>query len=521
MKMSKILSLVLVLAMLVSCCAALTSCGKKETITIWVSETTGVAEKTQEQVNRFLAAHPEYDYEIKIETVTEADAGSKVVADVASAPDIYCFAQDQLARLVQASALLAPGQNATATIKAQNDAGSVAAASVAGKVWCYPMTSDNGYYLYYDTSVITNPESLEQIIADCEAAYAEAKANETTATDNYLFRFALENAWYTASFFFATGCTSTWTTREDGEFTAVQDDFNSAKGMIAMKGMQKLASSEIYDSDADKYANAAAWVTGIWNANKAEEHFGDNFGVTDLPSFTVDGQSYHLGSYSGNKLMGVKPQADAERAAFCSALALYLTNEECQMERYNLVQWGPSNLAAQQSEAVQANPSLAALAKQNAYATPQPQIFGGWWDIAKLLGSVAKSAKTDADLQAGLDNYKNTIDGLMALTPEQRQAFTVIGSINGSGWGTDFEMTQDAEGAWVSNDAFTLTETDEFKVRKGFAWDVAYGDNVQNADTSIPTSNKANYKVTTPGTYYIKLVVNSDGTAEITLVPAN
>jgi arabinogalactan oligomer/maltooligosaccharide transport system substrate-binding protein len=379
------------------------------------------------------------------------------------------------------------------------------------------MTSDNGYYLYYDTSVITNPDSLEQIIADCEAAYAAKEGDN----DNYLFRFALENAWYTASFFFATGCTSTWTTREDGEFTAVQDDFNSAKGMIAMKGMQKLASSKIYDSDADKYANAAAWVTGIWNANKAEEHFGDNFGVTDLPSFTVDGQSYHLGSYSGNKLMGVKPQADAEKAAFCSALALYLTNEECQMERYNLVQWGPSNLAAQQSEAVQANPSLAALAKQNAYATPQPQIFGGWWDIAKLLGSVAKSAKSDADLQAGLDNYKKTIDGLMALTPEQRQAFTVIGSINNSGWGTDFEMTQDAEGAWVSNDAFTLTETDEFKVRKGFAWDVAYGDNVENANTSIPTSNKANYKVTTPGTYYIKLVVNSDGTAEITLVPAN
>ena len=321
-------------------------------ITMWVSEKEGVADLTQEQIDAFEAANPGIVINATISGVTEADAGSLVVADVASAPDIYCFAQDQLARLVQAAALAKPGKSAAANIAESNDAGSVAAASVAGELYAYPMTSDNGYYMYYDTSVITDPENLEQIIADCEAS-------------GKLLRYALENAWYTASFFFATGCHSNWTMDADGNFVSVDDDFNSDKGLAAMKGMKMLAQSSAYDSNADIFSDAAVVVTGIWNATAAEEHFGENFGVTDLPSFTVDGNTYHLGSYSGQKLMGVKPQTDVKKAAVLSLLAQYLTNETCQLARYEKFQWGPSNKAAQASEAVQANASLAALAKQN------------------------------------------------------------------------------------------------------------------------------------------------------------
>ncbi|MBR3704781.1 MAG: extracellular solute-binding protein, partial [Oscillospiraceae bacterium] len=138
-------------------------------ITMWVSELSGVAELTQQQIDAFEAANPGIVINAAIEGVTEADAGSKVVADVASAPDIYCFAQDQLARLVQAAALAAPGKGAAETIKANNDAGSVAAGSVAGTLYAYPMTSDNGYYMYYNTSIISeeDAESLEAIIAAC------------------------------------------------------------------------------------------------------------------------------------------------------------------------------------------------------------------------------------------------------------------------------------------------------------------------------------------------------------------
>ena len=264
MKMSKILSLLLVVVMIVS---TLASCvggggttptptpnpGSGDTptpgpgvtpdvnplagtynIKMWVSEKeegeNSVVKQMQAQIDAFMAENPGIVIVAEISGVTEADAGSQVVADVSTAPDIFCFAQDQLARLVQAAALAAPGGAIADDIRANNDAGSLAAATVAGTLYAYPMTSDNGYYLYYDKSVVTDPTSLEAIIADCEAAVA---ANE----EHRLFRYALENGWYTASFFFGAGCHSTWTMDGDGNFNGIDDNFNSAQGLVAMKAM--------------------------------------------------------------------------------------------------------------------------------------------------------------------------------------------------------------------------------------------------------------------------------------------
>ncbi len=515
MKMSKILSVLLVVIMLAATFVACDFFKPEEKpeenpaeglegtykITMWVSEKEGVADQFKEQIKAFEKAYPGIKIEAAIEGVTEADAGSKVVADVATAPDIYCFAQDQLARLVQASALAAPGKNAQATIKANNDAGSVAAASVAGTIYAYPMTSDNGYYMYYDKSIISDEdaEDLAKIIAACEK-------------NNKKFRFALENAWYTASFFFATGCHSNWTMDAEGNFNAVDDNFNSDKGLAAMKGMQMLAQSRCYDSNADIFTDAGVVVTGIWNAEAAEAHFGANFAATDLPSFTVDGKSYHLGSYTGNKLMGVKPQTDVKRAAVLSLLAQFLTNEECQNQRYESFQWGPSNLAAQASEAVQSNPSLAALAKQNAFGQPQGQIHGSWWDLAKVLGADAKAATSEKDLKDALAEYETAIKALFQMSDDQKQAWGVIGGICGTNWDTDLPMTKKSDTVWES-EPLELNAGEGFKVRQGASWDVQCG-----ADGDMSGSS-ANIVVETTGTYIVRLTWDGGENASVELIP--
>ena len=513
--MKKVLTLILALSIVVTCFAACGGNGNTNNpgasaepavdltgtydITMWVSEKEGVKEQFQAQIDAFEKANPGVVINASIEGVTEADSASKVVNDVATAPDIYCFAQDQLARLVQAAALAQPGKAAAETIKANNDAGSVAAASVAGTLWAYPMTSDNGYYMYYDKSIISeeDAESLEKIIAACES-------------NNKVFRFALENAWYTASFFFATGCKSNWSMNENAEFTAVDDTFNSAAGLAAMKGMQKLAKSSCYDNNADIFTDAGVVITGIWAAGDAAAHFGENLGATDLPSFEVDGKSYHLGSYTGNKLMGVKPQTDVKKAAVLSKLAQYLTGEECQSQRFASFEWGPSNKKAQASEAVQSNISLAALAKQGEYGIPQGQIHGAWWDIAKVLGADAKAAKSDADLQAALDAYKATIDGLFSMTEEQKNAWGVIGAIQGTNSDTDFSMKEDPKGTYTS-DVLTLKAGEEFKVRQGAAWTVNFGADGFNGQN--------NFVVEKDGKYKVQLVWDGAETGTVTMIP--
>lgn len=536
MKMTKILSLVLAIVMLASCfvaCGGGTSAtqatdptqkpadskptgsqptGSQPTgsepvdpgtnplagtyeVSMWVSEMEGVSDLFKSQIRAFEAAYPGITIVETIDGVTEADAGSRVVADLLSAPDMFCFAQDQLARLVQASALAAPSESIANLIKAENDKGSVGAGSVAGTLYAYPMTSDNGYYMYYDTSIITNPESLEQIIADCEAS-------------GKLFRYALENGWYTASFFFAVPegesdriCVSDWTTDDKGNFTSTNDNFNSANGLVAMKGMMKLAQSSCYDSNADIFTDAAVVITGIWNANTAAEYFGANLGATDLPSFEVDGKSYHLGSFTGNKLIGVKPQTDSKKAAVLQLLAQFLTNEQCQLERYEQFQWGPSNIAAQNSDAVQANTSLAALAKQGNYGVAQGQIHGSWWDLAAVLGKDAKAATSVADLETSLKAYADAIDALFQMTEEQKMAWSVIGTVSGTSWDTDLPMTMIEEGVWESIPVEFTADT-QFKLRRGAAWDVQVG---ADGQVKTPSVEPANIVPLVTGTYIVRL----------------
>ena len=208
--------------------------------------------------------------------------------------------------------------------------------------------------------------------------------------------------------------------------------------------------------------------------------------------------------------MGVKPQTDAKKQAVLHLLAQYLTNEECQMARYNQFQWGPSNMNAQASEAVQANISLAALAKQNNYGQPQGQIHGSWWDIAKLLGAQAKAAASDADLQKALDEYTAAITGVLSMTDEQKQAWGVIGGICGTSWDTDFPMAKVNDTTWES-DVLTLNAGEEFKVRQGAAWDVNFG----------VEFNGANIVVETTGKYIVRLVWEGEQNGTVTLVPAN
>ena len=444
-------------------------------IKVWCAE--NIVELTTSQIANFNATNTlGIVFNATVEPVGEGDAATSMTTDVEAGADIFCFAQDQTARLIQAGALAKLGEGAKALVLESHDKASVTAVTSGDALYGYPRTSDNGYFMYYDKSVISESDigSLEALIAACEASGRN-------------FSFELENSWYTVAFFFATGCLSEWQTDADGKFISVNDNFNSEAGKIAAEGMKKLVTSPCYvnssaTSDFVATIPSAVVVSGTWNYENALELLGDNMGVAELPSFEVNGNTYHLGSFNGCKLMGVKPQADAKRAAALHQLAQYLTNETCQLERFEAKGWGPSNIAAQGSEAVKAAPHLTALMAQNNYSRPQGQIHGSWWDIAKV---IATSLKEGMAIDEALANYQTSMEALFTMSDEVLKAWTVIGNINGDGWALDLQMAEQADGTWVTTEAYELTETTEFKVRQGKSWDnnfgidgVAGGDNV-------------------------------------------
>ena len=505
--MKKLLSVLLVLAMALSMAvsASAASLAGEYNITVWVSEK--AVDLTKQQIEAFNATNDlGIVFKATVEPVSEAEAATNMITDVEAGGDLFCFAQDQFARLVQAGALAKLGAKAAETVIANNDAGTVAAATSGDVLYAYPLTSDNGYFMYYDKSVIPDEDvdSLEKLIADCEAA-------------NKYFAFEMQSsAWYLASFFFGTGCVSEWNTDDDGTFVSVRDTFNSPEGLIAVKGMKKLVDSPMHlsSSQASEFASGAAIVvTGTWAFEDISKMLGDNMGVADLPSFEVDGKEYHLGSFNGCKLMGVKPQVDAAKAAALHRLAQYLTGEQCQMERFEALSWGPSNIVDQASEAVQANPGLAALIAQSTYSVPQGQIHGSWWDIAKVIGDDVKAATDEAGLQKALDNYYDKISSLFTL---DTSALLFVGAWNG------WNNADDTDTYYFKNNTLTLdvpqsdymggriVNPGSWDTDKGFAQVTSGAELIKDLGTDNPDNNIV---FAEPGNYTLTL-----NGSEITIV---
>ena len=394
--MKKILSLVLALAMVLSLCSFASAEGFDGEIKVWVAEAT--VEFTKAQIEVFKAAHPEYaNMTVTVQPVGEGDAASNMLTDVEAGADLYVFAQDQLARLVAAGALEVVYEENVPVIEANNDAGSVGAVKLGGTMYAYPMTSDNGYFLYYDKSVVTDPTNMEAILADCEAAGKNVY-------------FEINSGWYQTAFFFGAGCTLTYGTDDAGNIVSMDCDYASDKGVAALKAMINLAQSPAFvnGSSASNATNLGAIVDGTWDAVAVQGILGENYAAVKLP--TIDG--FQLGGFGGFKMLGVKPQTDDAKLAACDALALFLSSGEVQTARFEAVGWGPSNLAAQQSEAVQADIALSALAAQLAYTMPQGQYPGEYWSLATALGDDILADKldnaTDAELLDVLTTFQAT-----------------------------------------------------------------------------------------------------------------
>ncbi len=340
-----------------------------------------------------------------VEAVGEGDAASNMITDVEAGADLYTFAQDQIARLVAAGALEEVAPDSVDLVKEANDEGAIAAATVGGTLYAHPVTSDNGYFMYYDSSIITDPTDLDAILADCEAAGKS-------------FYMEINSGWYQTAFFFGTGAELTYDTDDAGNFTACNSTYASDAGVVALKEMVKLNSSSAFvnGSSAGNATNLAAIVDGTWDAETVKEILGDNYACAPLPSFVgADGNTYQLSGFSGYKLLGEKPQEDEDKLAVCDALADYLTSEEVQLARYEAVGWGPSNVNAQASETVAADEALTALNAQMLNDIPQGQYPGDYWSLATGLGDSVISGDinadtSDEDLLAILTDFQATCE---------------------------------------------------------------------------------------------------------------
>lgn len=408
MNMKKVMAPVLAAAMVAAC--AVPAGAEEETIklTVWGAEEDQSLLKTL--TDNFQAAYPDQTFEIQIGVESESTAKDTVLTDVEAGADVYAFPDDQIPDLVKAGALLKLDDYAEALqlagktlddVKAANVEGAIEAATIDGGLYAFPRAADNGYFLYYDSSVITEEDAASWSTLLAAADTAGKKVGMTLAS-----------GWYNASFFYGAGFTTSL--NEDGT-TAMDWNGTSADGYTGVdvvKGMLEITGNSAFMAIADgdisnqlASGNLAACVSGTWDAITAQEVFGEGYAATKLPTFTVAGTEVQQGSVAGYKYVGVNGYS--ENAGWAVLLAEYLTNEESQQMFFDERESGPANKNVGASDSIKENVALAALAAQSEFAQAQ-KVGGKYWDPAATFGELVAqgtiAADDDAAIQETLDN---------------------------------------------------------------------------------------------------------------------
>ena len=425
MKKIRILSLVVALLMLVAVFAA---CNKdnndnnvqpgekqKVTLTVWGSQED--QEMLKEMCAAFAAANPDKEYKFLFGVQGEGDAADKVLNDVTSGPDVYAFASDQINKLIAGGALARVGGDFEKYVKENNSATSVDAATVTlngeDQLYAYPMTEDNTLFLYYDKSVISadNVKTLGDLL---DAAQAAGRKVHFKLNDD---------GWYLSSFFFAyPELKYDVTYNENMTETGVSLNYNNAQGLAVMKALVQYVNHPAlviqtddskliagFTPDAEGNVEAAAGVSGTWNAQSIQGLLGENMGVAKLPTVEIGGEERQLTTYMGCKLIGVNGYSQNKGEAH--KLAQWLTNEQNQMKRFETRGFGPSNKVVAASAAVQNNPVIAAVMEQAKFSRAQKSVPGNYWTpMGALITPFIERkeagtllAYTDAELQELLD----------------------------------------------------------------------------------------------------------------------
>lgn len=419
MKMKKVMAPVLAAALATTMAVSAGSVAMADEpikLTMWGAEEDQAL--LTEMVEQFKAAYPDQTFDIQIGVESESTAKDTILTDVEAAADIFAFASDQLLDLVNYGALqsldsefgqaLQVAGRSMDDVKSENTEASIEAASVNGELYAFPRAGDNGYFLFYDSSVLSEEDVASW---DSLLAAAEASGKQVGMT--------LSSGWYNASFFYGAGFTTGL--NEDGT-TAI--DWNGTSpdgytGVDVVKGMLNIASNPAFMSVADgdmsnqlASGNLVAAVSGTWDAVTAQEVFGDGYAATKLPTFTVGDAQVQQGSVAGYKFVGVNKYS--KNSGWAIVLADFCTNEVAQQMYFDQREIGPTNKNVASSDEVAANIAIAALAAQQPYSVVQ-DVSGKYWDPAQTLGEMIAQGKIAADDDAAIQETLDTfVEGATA-----------------------------------------------------------------------------------------------------------
>lgn len=381
---------------------------EKITLKVWGSQEDQNDENgkmLQTMCENFNALHPEWDITFEYAVCGVDVAKDEALKDPEAAADVFAFAGDQIGELVQAEILM-PITKGVEDIASHLPQPGLDAAEYDGYYYALPFTP-NTWFMYYDKSKYTEDE-VKNLNTMMEKDLGDGVYNVALET----------SAWYTCSFFFATGCTLFG---DDGQDPTICD-FNSENGLKAgTYAMELYQNPKSTKSENDNVVSLfqegklGACFSGTWKAGDFSNALGDNYAATCLPQITIDGTDYQLQSLGDYKYMGVNLNTDYPEAA--QALVLYLLGEECQLLRYQSVGSAPTYDTLANDPAITSDIAVSAQTSQLPYVHIQSSIpaMGNIWTPVEAFFTQCYSKEINSsNIQENLDKMNAQMLGTVA-----------------------------------------------------------------------------------------------------------
>ncbi|MBQ9674264.1 MAG: hypothetical protein IJV39_06535 [Ruminococcus sp.] len=427
MKMKRILSLVLAIALMAVVFVGCSDNKSDDSDSSSTSGTTKTAEiedgaklklwgpnaaltTLKKQAKAFEEAHSDKNVSVEVVPMEEDQAGTQVLNDPDAAADVFGFASDQLTKLTMAKALMPLYKDYENKVAENHSEAAVntARGDYEGSevVFAFPET-DNGYYLVYDKSVVTDEDAktLEGVLAACKKAGRKFVMDAGTGYYSCMFAF--------------TGGLALDGVEGEAQDTQKFNDYDEAKVVASMKAFGELISkykgtfskaavSNISAGFSESPRKVAAGIDGTWDASANEKALGDDYGVVKLPTINIDGTDTDIIGMIGYKYLGVNNNTKYPEASM--ALADYLADTDCQAERLKDLGWTPTNKNVDVAD----NPAIQAMQAEGENFVIQADIIQAFWDPFANLGNQLTKDKadlSDAALKKLLTDTLNNVNG--------------------------------------------------------------------------------------------------------------
>lgn len=335
----------------------------------------------KQQIESFKKAYSDKKFDITVVAQGEQDAATQMLNDASAAADVFSFPSDQLNKLVDAGVIAPVAKGFTDYVTSSNSEDTIKAGTSKNTLYAYPETNDNGYYMVYDNTVVTEEDAktLEGTLAACKKAGKK-------------FIFDAGDGFYACTFAFTAGAKIDGL-EEDGitqKFVKYDEDeavktlqafaklIKEYKGTFTSLNVKNVASGF-------KNGTCGAGVDGSWDTKVNQDSLGDKFGAAKLPTIKVGDEDKQLVSMFGYKYIGVNGSSKYPNSA--QILALYLSGEECQKQRTEELGWGPSNVNVQKDKVVTESPVLNAIKDQVQNSCTQVNIASTFWTPMGNLGN--------------------------------------------------------------------------------------------------------------------------------------